>query len=96
MRWRPSCRRRGQARVREEGSNDAACEYGYIQQVKPDQYGRIRSAAGVEPVVVKPCGWATVALNTKQGLRAGPVHALLERLAREAVGPPLRTTATQA
>ena len=26
-------------------------EYGYIQQVKPDQYERIKSAAGVEPVV---------------------------------------------
>jgi peptide/nickel transport system substrate-binding protein len=43
-------------------------EYTYIQQVKPDQYDRIRSAAGVEPVVVKPYGWATVVLNTKQGL----------------------------
>ncbi len=43
-------------------------EYGYIQQVKADQYERIRSTPGVEPVVVKPYGWATVVLNTKQGL----------------------------
>ena len=43
-------------------------EYGYIQQVKPDQYERIKSAAGVEPVVVKPYGWVTAVLNTRQGL----------------------------
>ena len=43
-------------------------EYAYIQQVKADQYEQIRSAAGVEPVVVKPYGWVTVVLNTKQGL----------------------------
>jgi peptide/nickel transport system substrate-binding protein len=43
-------------------------EYSYIQQVKPDQYERIKSAAGVEAVVVKPYGWATVVLNTRQGL----------------------------
>lgn len=43
-------------------------EYAYIPQVEADQYEQIRSAAGVEPVVVKPYGWATVVLNTKQGL----------------------------
>jgi peptide/nickel transport system substrate-binding protein len=43
-------------------------EYGYIQQIKPDQYDRIKAAAGVEPVVVKPYGWVTIALNTKQGM----------------------------
>ena len=43
-------------------------EYSYIQQIKPDQYDRIRSAPGVEPVVVKPYGWVTVVLNTKQGI----------------------------
>ena len=43
-------------------------EYGYIQQIKPDQYDRIKSAPGVEPVVVKPYGWVTIVLNTKQGL----------------------------
>ena len=43
-------------------------EYGYIQQIKPDQYDRMRAAAGVEPVVLKPYGWATIVLNAKQGL----------------------------
>jgi len=43
-------------------------EYGYIHQVKPDQYGQIKSAPGVEPVVIKPYAWVTVVLNTKQGL----------------------------
>jgi peptide/nickel transport system substrate-binding protein len=45
-------------------------EYGYIQQIKPDQYDRIKAAPGVEPVVVKPYGWVTIVLNTKQGLMA--------------------------
>jgi len=43
-------------------------EYNFIQQVKPDQYDRIKSSAGVEPVVVKPYGWVTIVLNNKQGL----------------------------
>jgi len=43
-------------------------EYTFIQQVKPDQYDRIKSSPGVEPVVVKPYGWVTIVLNTKQGL----------------------------
>src|SRR5205085_565707 len=43
-------------------------EYHYIQQIKPDQYDRIKGTPGVEPVVVKPYGWATIVLNTKQGL----------------------------
>jgi peptide/nickel transport system substrate-binding protein len=43
-------------------------EYDYIQQVKPDQVDRIRSAPGVEAVVVKPYGWVTIVFNTKQGL----------------------------
>jgi peptide/nickel transport system substrate-binding protein len=43
-------------------------EYAYIQQVKPDQYERIKATPGVEPVVVKPYGWVTAVLNTKQGL----------------------------
>ena len=45
-------------------------EYAYIQQVKGDQYERIRSTPGVEPVVVKPYGWVTMVLNTKQGVMA--------------------------
>jgi len=43
-------------------------EYQYIQQIKPDQYDRIKAAAGVEPIVVKPYGWVTAVLNTKQGI----------------------------
>src|SRR6267143_1903719 len=43
-------------------------EYQYIQQIKPDQYDRIKATQGVEPVVVKPYGWATIVLNTKHGL----------------------------
>src|SRR5206468_6685255 len=31
-------------------------------------YDRIKATQGVEPVVVKPYGWATVVLNTRQGL----------------------------
>src|SRR5207247_1845864 len=46
----------------------ATGEYQYIQQIKPDQYDRIKATQGVEPVVVKPYGWATVVLNTRQGL----------------------------
>ena len=43
-------------------------EYQYIQQIKPDQYDRIKGTAGVEPIVVKPYGWVTAVLNTKQGV----------------------------
>jgi len=46
----------------------ATGEYQYIQQIKPDQYDPIKATQGVEPVVVKPYGWATIVLNTKQGL----------------------------
>lgn len=43
-------------------------EYQYAQQIKPDQYERLKGIPGVEPVIVKPYGWVTVVLNTKQGL----------------------------
>jgi peptide/nickel transport system substrate-binding protein len=43
-------------------------EYDYIQQVKPDQYERMKASPGVETVVVKPYGWATIVFNLKQGL----------------------------
>ena len=43
-------------------------EYDFIEQVKPDQYERLKATAGVEPVVLKPYGWVTIVLNTKQGL----------------------------
>jgi peptide/nickel transport system substrate-binding protein len=45
-------------------------EYQYIQQIKPDQYDRIKGTPGVEPIVVKPYGWVTAVLNTKQGVLA--------------------------
>src|SRR5438093_672048 len=45
-------------------------EYDFIEQVKPDQYERLKATAGVEPVVLKPYGWVTIVLNTKQGLMA--------------------------
>ena len=43
-------------------------EYDYIQQVKPDQYERLKSTAGVDALVIKPYGWVTIVLNNKQGL----------------------------
>jgi peptide/nickel transport system substrate-binding protein len=43
-------------------------EYDYIQQVKPDQYDRMKSSPGVETVVVKPYGWVTIVFNVKLGL----------------------------
>ncbi|MBI2218427.1 MAG: ABC transporter substrate-binding protein [Candidatus Rokubacteria bacterium] len=46
----------------------ATGEYTYIQQVKPDQYDRVKSTPGVDPVVAKPYGWAVAVPNTKQGL----------------------------
>jgi peptide/nickel transport system substrate-binding protein len=45
-------------------------DYGYVELVKPDQYERLKATAGVEPVVVKPYGWVTIVLNTKQGVLA--------------------------
>ena len=47
-------------------------EYDYIQQVKPDQYERLKASPGVEPVVVKPYGWVTIVFNLKQGLMTDP------------------------
>jgi peptide/nickel transport system substrate-binding protein len=43
-------------------------EYQYAQQIKPDQYERLKAVPGVEPVVVKPYGWVTQVLNMRQGL----------------------------
>jgi peptide/nickel transport system substrate-binding protein len=53
-------------------------EYAYIQQVKADQYDRLKATPGVEPVVVKPYGWVTMVLNTKQGV-------LTDRRLRQAI-----------
>jgi peptide/nickel transport system substrate-binding protein len=43
-------------------------EYHYGQQIKQDQYDRIKSLAPVVPRVIKPYGWSTAVLNHKQGL----------------------------
>jgi peptide/nickel transport system substrate-binding protein len=43
-------------------------EYHYAQQLKGDLYDRIKALPGLEPVILKPYGWATAVLNTKQGL----------------------------
>jgi peptide/nickel transport system substrate-binding protein len=45
-------------------------DYSYVELVKPDQYERLKAAPGVEPVVIKPYGWITIVLNTKQGVMA--------------------------
>ncbi|HEV8473351.1 MAG TPA: ABC transporter substrate-binding protein, partial [Methylomirabilota bacterium] len=43
-------------------------EYHYAQQIKPDQYERVKSLPGVNAGVIKPAGWSTAVLNHKQGL----------------------------
>ena len=45
-------------------------EYDYIQQMKPDQYERLRRHAGRGARVAKPYGWVIWVLNLKQGLDA--------------------------
>jgi peptide/nickel transport system substrate-binding protein len=43
-------------------------EYHFAQQIKPDQYDRIKTMAGVEARIVKPYGWITAVPNHKEGL----------------------------
>jgi len=43
-------------------------EYHYGQQIKADQYDRIKSLTALEARIVKPSFWATAVLNHKQGL----------------------------
>jgi peptide/nickel transport system substrate-binding protein len=43
-------------------------EYHYGQQIKQDQYERIKGLPGLEPRIVKPAFWSTAVLNHKQGL----------------------------
>jgi peptide/nickel transport system substrate-binding protein len=43
-------------------------EYHYAQQVKSDQYDRIKRIPGVVPAIVKPTGWVAAIFNHKQGL----------------------------
>jgi peptide/nickel transport system substrate-binding protein len=43
-------------------------EYHFAQQIKPDQYDRIKGLAAVEARIVKPYGWITAVPNHKEGL----------------------------
>jgi peptide/nickel transport system substrate-binding protein len=45
-------------------------EYHFAQQIKPDQYDRIKGLAAVEARIVKPYGWITAVPNHKEGLMA--------------------------
>ncbi len=45
-------------------------EYHYAQQIKADQYDRVKSLPALEPGVVKPFGWITAVPNHKQGVMA--------------------------
>jgi peptide/nickel transport system substrate-binding protein len=42
-------------------------DYHVAQQIKQDQYDRIKTMPGVAPRIVKPYGWSTAVLNQKQG-----------------------------
>jgi peptide/nickel transport system substrate-binding protein len=43
-------------------------EYHFGQQIKQDQYERIKTLRDIEPRVVKPAGWSTAGFNHKQGV----------------------------
>jgi peptide/nickel transport system substrate-binding protein len=43
-------------------------EYHYAQQIKQDQYERVKTLPAVVPGIIKPAGWTTAVLNHKQGL----------------------------
>ncbi|MBI3636472.1 MAG: hypothetical protein HY216_09730 [Candidatus Rokubacteria bacterium] len=43
-------------------------EYHYANNIKTDQYDRMRAMPQVVPSIVKPYGWSTAVLNHKQGL----------------------------
>ncbi|MBI1847419.1 MAG: ABC transporter substrate-binding protein [Candidatus Rokubacteria bacterium] len=43
-------------------------EYHFAQQIKQDQYDRIKALPGVVPSIIKPSGWSTAVFNHKQGL----------------------------
>jgi len=43
-------------------------EYHFAQQIKPDQYDRIKALPAVEARIVKPYGWVTAVPNHKEGL----------------------------
>jgi peptide/nickel transport system substrate-binding protein len=43
-------------------------EYHWAEQIKQDQFDRIKTMPGVEPAIIKPAAWSTAVLNHKQGL----------------------------
>ena len=43
-------------------------EYHFAQQIKQDQYDRVKTMRDVQALVIKPSGWSTAVLNHKQGL----------------------------
>ena len=53
-------------------------EYHFAQQIKQDQYDRMKTMRDVQALIVKPYGWSTAVINHKQGL-------LTDRRLRQAV-----------
>ena len=45
-------------------------EYHFAQQIKQDQYDRVKGLSGLDARVVKPYGWITAVPNHKEGLMA--------------------------
>jgi peptide/nickel transport system substrate-binding protein len=43
-------------------------EYDFAQQIKQDQYDRVKTMRDVDARVIKPSGWSTAVMNHKQGL----------------------------
>ena len=43
-------------------------EYHFGQQIKQDQYERVKGIAGLDARVVKPAGWITAVPNHKEGM----------------------------
>ena len=43
-------------------------EYHFAQQIKQDQYERLKQVPGLEMGIIKPAAWSTAVLNHKQGL----------------------------
>jgi peptide/nickel transport system substrate-binding protein len=50
-------------------------EYHFAQQIKPDQYDRIKGLATLDARIVKPYGWITAVPNHKEGRPHGAVEA---------------------
>ena len=43
-------------------------EYHYAQQIKQDQFDRVKTLPGVVAGIIKPAGWTTAVFNHKQGV----------------------------